>query len=103
LLVAALSSLFILWQVPLSRVAWRDAPYQAIYQQKLAQQIWYMGQHPSALPDKCLPLLVVCGWKPEKRAELVGLLKKYRLNVFSPRFQRANRLIPPPANTAPAR
>jgi hypothetical protein len=95
LLVAALSSLFILWQVPLSRIAWRDAPYQAIYQQKLAQQIWYMGEHPAAAPDKCLPLLVVCGWSPQKRAELVGLLKQYRLNVFSPRFQRATRLVPP--------
>lgn len=91
----AASILFVLWQVPLSNAAWRVGPYQWLYQRKMAAQIWYMADHDAKPPGGCLPLLVVCNWPEPKRARLVQLLKEHKLNVFSPRFQRANHLMPP--------
>jgi hypothetical protein len=85
-------------QVPYSYKAWRSAPYGALYHQKMARQVWYMADHGTLPPEKCLPLLTVCHYPEEKRKDLIHMLQVHRLNVFSPEFQRANRMMrkPPP-------
>ena len=86
------------FQVPLSNKGWRSGPYGAAYYQKMARQIWYMADHGTLPPQKCLPLVSVCNYPEQKRQQLIRVLQAHRLNVFSPEFQRANRMYrnPPP-------
>ncbi|HEX7341275.1 MAG TPA: hypothetical protein VF269_03265 [Rhodanobacteraceae bacterium] len=101
--VAVLAVLFVLWQIPVSMRAWKAGPYIAAYERHLANQIWWMADHHYQVPPKCLPELFVCQYPIAKRAELIGLLEHQKKNVFSSRFQRNNRLYPPPSvETKPA-
>lgn len=85
-------------QLPLSNKGWRAGPYGAAYHQKMARQIWYMADHGTLPPEKCLPLVSVCGYPAQKRQQLIEVLRANHLNVFSPEFQRANSIVrkPPP-------
>lgn len=97
-LVAIACVALVALQIPYSTEAWQSAPYGALYHQKMARQIWYMADHGTLPPEKCLPLLTVCGYPEQKRRDLIHLLQANRLNVFSPEFQRANRMMrKPPA------
>jgi hypothetical protein len=51
-----------------------------------------MADHKTLPPEKCLPLVTVCNYPEQKRQQLIGVLQAHRLNVFSPEFQRANRM-----------
>lgn len=82
------------WQIPLSHRAHVIGPYLKVYHQKMAWQIGEMARHPGHKPANCLPVLVVCNYKPQKRTKLVGLLKSHKLNVFSPTLQRVTGLDP---------
>ncbi|WP_424682115.1 hypothetical protein [Frateuria sp. YIM B11624] len=97
-LVASACIALVALQLPYSAKAWRSAPYGSLYHQKMARQIWYMADHGTLPPEKCLPLLTVCGYSEQTRKDLIHMLQVHRLNVFSPEFQRANRMMrkPPP-------
>lgn len=93
--VAALVVALIVLQLPLSRAAWIRGPWITQYHAKIADQIWYIART-NDVPKDCMRQVRPCQYGPEKRAELIGLLKKHHLNIFSPDFQRATRLYPPP-------
>lgn len=84
-------------QLTLSALSWGAMPYMSASYQRLASQIAAMGQSPTVTPQGCAPNLPLCSYPPEKRKEIVDFLKSHRLNVFSPAFQRINRIYPVPS------
>lgn len=74
-------------QVSLSKESWRIAPWIHIYQQKLAQQTISLAEYPQRLPEKCLPQLSPCYYDAEMRRDVITLLQKHQLSVFSPAFR----------------
>ena len=92
--LVATIALFACWQAPLVKSAWQTGPYIKAYQQRMAWQIGQLARNPAVVPAHCLPQLVVCRYPARKRAELIELLESHKLNVFSARFQRSNRLHP---------
>lgn len=83
----------ILGQVPISIRAWHARPFLEAYYAKMAHQIGDLAKYPERAMA-CVPELPVCNWTLAKRQELVQLLSKNRLNVFSPEMQRRHSYLP---------
>lgn len=99
--VSILAVPLLLWlQLSLAIRSWDIAHYITNYYERTAEQIVAMGDDPATTPESCLPVLPPCKWDAERRADLIGLLKKHQLNVFSPAFQRRHNL-PPQGGSAP--
>lgn len=92
--IAAIASLLLLWQIPVSIRAWYGAPYLKAFEQKLAWQIGELARNPGEVPKNCAPELAVCTYPSPVRHRLIHLLEHNKLNVFSPAFQRATGLDP---------
>lgn len=92
--VITIALCLICWQLPLSGAAWIRGPWIKQYHARIADQIWYIAKT-NKVPKGCMRQVVVCKYSPEKRKDLVDLLKKNKLNIFSQNVQRANRLFPP--------
>jgi hypothetical protein len=84
LLAAACTAILI--QVPISLNSWNKAQYLDNYYQVMANQMFALARTPAVLPRDCVPLLTVCGWPPDQRAELFHILEEHRLNLFSREF-----------------
>jgi hypothetical protein len=84
-------------QIPMSLRSWDLVKYVSQYQQAAALQMGQLLSDPSKVPAGCLDILTVCEMSPAKRADLMTLLSKNGLNLFSPRFQQLWRLYPYPA------
>jgi len=83
-------------QWSLSIHAWNQAPYIRAYHQAMAQTVFCLASHPEIEAPVCQPLHPVCGWQPEIRNRLVGILKDHQLNVFSKDFQLRHGMQPDP-------
>lgn len=92
--VFVLAFLMLSWQVAVSRHAWHVSPWVTRYYQRMAEQIGEMGRAPQVTPTSCAPELPICQYSPERRGELIDLLRKHKLNLYSKAFQRTNRLYP---------
>lgn len=97
--VALMATALLLWQIPVSRIAWRAGPYISAYEQKLADQLWTMADNGYKVPPNCRPELFVCQYPQKKRARLIKMLQSNKLNVFSKRFQRDTKIYPPKSAT----
>jgi hypothetical protein len=95
--VFLLASVAIAIQIPMSLRSWDLVKYVSQYQQAAALQMGQLLSDPSRVPAGCLDILTVCQMAPDKRADLMTLLSKNGLNLFSPRFQQLWRLYPYPA------
>lgn len=80
-------------QIPLSIHAWKMRPYLLAYQVNMAKQMDELSIDPGR-PVKCLPELTFCKYPPERRRDLIGLLRTHQLNVFSPRLQQRYPYLP---------
>jgi hypothetical protein len=88
----------VLLQFGLSLRAWRQSREIRRYHQGMAQTIFCLASHPDIEEvPVCEPLHPVCGWRPEVRNRLVGLLRKHQLNVFSQGFQLRHGMLPDPS------
>ena len=97
---ATAAGALLLLQLPLSAYSWKGVRYQNAYMQTMAFQMGALADNPEVLPGRCVPLLVVCKFKPERRAEIFRFLSTRQLNVFSPAFQARYHLYPR-ADTGP--
>lgn len=88
----------ILIQVPLSINSWGNAKYLEEYYQKMANQMFALARDPGTVPPHCDPLLAVCGYPPERRAELFQILRQHRLNLFSREFDQRHSMYEGDAN-----
>ena len=89
-------------QVPLASRAWKDAEYLRTYVRNATTTLFELGRNPATTPPACPPILVVCRSPPQRRMETMGLLKAYRLNLYSPEFQKAHRIEGMDENGSPA-
>lgn len=80
---AAGCALLIAVQVPYTISAWYLRPYLLDSYQQLALQIEQLAKDPAA-DVRCAPILPICAESPAARARLLDLLRRHRLNVFSP-------------------
>lgn len=83
----------VLVQIPISISTWRTRPYLHIYYATMADQIGALTADPERHMD-CVPVLPVCDWPANKRAELTRMLSQNELNVFSPQVQKLHRYLP---------
>lgn len=86
----------------LSERSWKEARYLSSYVRGAAATMGRLAADPASVKE-CADILTVCNHPPNKRAELLGLLVNYQLNLFDPAFQEFYRLdpYPPvPASTA---
>jgi hypothetical protein len=74
----------ILLQLPLSKVTWKAAPYVQTYGNNLGRQMILLGRDPSARLQSCAPTLVICQANRSEQVSSIELLRKYKLNAFSP-------------------
>ena len=77
-------AIVIVLQSSLSLRAWEFGPYFRHSAAGMADTILCLSDHPELAVPVCEPNHVVCGWPPDVRNRLVGLLREHRLNVFSP-------------------
>lgn len=82
-----------LLQWHLSVRSWEHAKHLSLYVEGAARTLGQLAIDPEA-DLECAPILTVCNFPPQKRAQLMDLLVNYRLNVFNPRFQALYRLRP---------
>ena len=85
LAVAGLAGLLAL-QVALSAYTWREGRFLYLYYHRMAGQMLALGADPDAVPPDCLPLLPVCRMPAESRREVMALLQRHGLNIYSPAF-----------------
>ena len=103
--MAVIGLLLALLQWKLSTLAWQQEKYLSNYLEGAARAFGTLAKDPAAQIE-CPDIMTVCQFPPAKRAELIGRLQRYRMNVFSPDFQAFHRLHPfppePPRQTCPA-
>lgn len=91
-------------QVRLSTLAWEHGKYLSKYIEGAALTLGELAIRPDAqIP--CADILVICEYSPQDRKRLIGILVRYRLNIFSPDFQAFHRLYPyrqPPVSAGSA-
>ena len=92
--LACACALLLLLQLPLSYNTWAGLKFVSVYQQRMAAQLGAVAAHPDDMSLACGPMLKVCNYKPERRAEVMHFLEERRLNIFSPAFRARNRLYP---------
>lgn len=88
----SVSLALLLVQVPVIRSGWKREPFVRHYIVQLAAQMDALGSNPSTVPPHCLPQLTICAMPEAKRAELIGLLKDQRLNLYAPDFRATHGL-----------
>jgi len=86
--------LLIALQFPLSRFSWWEANFNRQYWHAMASQMGGLSLHPDRPASQCVANLVVCEWPQERRARALELLRTYRLNLFSPAFQKRHDMVP---------
>ncbi len=90
-LVLALGGL----QFRLSVLAWEHAKYLSSYVEGVAETMGKLQANPTGRME-CADIMTICQFPPEKRRELMQLLTRQKLNLFSPAFQTFHRLEPRP-------
>jgi hypothetical protein len=90
-LVLALGGL----QFRLSVLAWEHAKYLSSYVDGVAETMGKLEANPTEQIE-CADIMTICQFPPEKRRELMELLTRQQLNLFSPAFQSFHRLEPGP-------
>lgn len=99
-LALGLAYAFLQWK--LSVIAWGQEKYVSSYLEGTARAMGRLAADPYATIE-CPDIMTVCQYPPAKRAELIGRLQRYRMNIFSPDFQAFHRLHPEaPAETSAA-
>jgi hypothetical protein len=87
-LVGTFAVLLILLQVPVSRAAWREAPYVRQYTTRMATAFAALARNPAVVPaGGCPPVLRVCDAPPATRASIVALMRSHELSLFSASFR----------------
>ncbi len=82
-------------QFRLSTLAWEHAKYLSIYIEGVAETMGKVEANPTARIE-CADIMTICQFPPERRRELMQLLTRQQLNLFSPAFQSFHRLEPGP-------
>jgi hypothetical protein len=91
---------FGLLQVRLSTLAWEHGKYLSKYVEGAALTLGQLARDPD-VEIPCADILLICEFPAEDRRRLLGILVRYRLNLFSPEFQAFYRLYPNPQAPAP--
>ncbi len=82
-------------QFQLSVLAWEHAKFLSIYVDGVSKTMGRLAADPTAEME-CADIMTICEFPPEKRRELMELLARHQLNLFSPAFQAFHRLEPGP-------
>lgn len=86
--VIAASVLLLAVQIPLTLHSWGQAPGIHEYYRVMAIQYGWVARDPA--PDRiCVDQLTICGL-PQERVRVIEMLRRHRLNLFSPRFAAAH-------------
>lgn len=80
-------------QCSVSMLAWKQVKYVSAYVERTAAAMGALAADPNANPE-CTDIMTVCRMPAARRAELIGRLQRYRMNLFSPDFQAFHRLYP---------
>ncbi|MEO5962328.1 MAG: hypothetical protein ABIO75_08765 [Thermomonas sp.] len=80
-------------QFRLSVLAWEQAKYLSVYLEGVSKTMGRVAANPTAQIE-CADIMTICQFPPEKRRELMDLLIRHQLNLFSPAFQSFHRLRP---------
>ncbi len=91
--------LFSALQLRLSTLAWEHAKYLSTYVVEVSYSMGKLAADPES--TQCADIMTICEFSPEHRRRLMGLLIRYRLNLFSPDFQSFHRLRPFPPRPVP--
>ena len=86
LVIASLALIFI--QIPLTRMGWTHEVFERRYVEHVAAQMDALAADPQHPPTNCLPQLPVCHMPEPRRRELMTLLEREHLNLFSDAFRR---------------
>lgn len=89
-----------LLQWNLSLRAWDHAKYLSVYVEGAAVTMGRLAIEPGS-DMQCADILTVCDLATDRRRDLMSLLWKYKLNIFSPDFQALHRLRPFPSAPVP--
>ena len=98
--LVAVILLFSALQLRLSTLAWEHAKYLSSYVVGVSHSMGKLVIDPDSTME-CADIMTICEFPPEKRRRLLGILIRYRLNLFSPDFQAFYRLQPFPPRPAP--
>lgn len=83
----------ILVQLPLARASWTEEASRDRYNEHLAEQIQQLAIDPSIVPP-CSRRLTVCQMSASDRKNIMELMVRRRLNVFSDTFRQRHGLPP---------
>lgn len=86
------SALLLLVQLQVSKYSWKREPFQQKYVEMLALQMGELARDPDHQPRACSPLLIICRQPAAKRRELIEMLSRNQLNVFSANFRTRHEL-----------
>lgn len=73
-------------QVALSAYTWREGQFLYVYYHRMASQTLALGAAPGVVPEHCVALLPVCDMPLRARRNVMALLQRHRLNLYSPDF-----------------
>lgn len=80
------------WFLYASRIA---LPYQIAFNRHVADDIVAIANDPKSTPPGCaVHPLAVCAWPLQWRINVLGMLRREQLNVFSPRFRARHGFAP---------
>lgn len=82
-------------QFRLSVLAWEHAKYLSTYVDGVSKTMGKVAADPAAQIE-CADIMTICQFPVEKRRELMNMLVRHQLNLFSPAFQSFHRLKPWP-------
>lgn len=68
--------------------AWVAASYIQTYYHRMAEQINQLANDPTKTPDPCYHEVSICTWTPERRAEVLQVLRQGNSNIFSAEFRQ---------------
>ncbi|HEV7489501.1 MAG TPA: hypothetical protein VGO25_01755 [Rhodanobacteraceae bacterium] len=89
-----------LWFLYSSRL---NVPSEVEFNRRLADSIVDLANDPAHVPRDCpIHHLTICAWPPPLRTEVLGLLQREHLNVFSATFRARHALPPLPLQIQPA-
>jgi hypothetical protein len=80
-------------QFGLSTLAWEHSKHVSRYVENAALSLGELAVQPELELD-CVDTLKICKYPVEKRRDIMNMLVRYRLNLFSPEFQAFHRLYP---------
>ena len=79
-----------------------NIPSEIAFNRRLADSIVELAREPSRVPIDCpIHHLTICAWPPSRRIEVLDLLQREHLNVFSAKFRSRHALPPLPLQTEP--